>query len=63
MLEEEEEPDSVYEALERKRQREIEVCMWNLPSLNVSVFQIFVSQFPLILGVACQANCKWRGQR
>jgi len=30
--EEEEEPDSVYEALERKRQREIEVCTWNLPS-------------------------------
>jgi hypothetical protein len=30
LLEDEKEPEDAYEILERKRQREIEVCIWNI---------------------------------
>lgn len=58
----EDEPENPYAMLERKRQREIEVCKMNLCSLLIySLPLVLVPYYSLIAGMACPANCQWRG--
>ena len=53
----ESEPDNPVEILEKKRQREIEVCECRL-SLHLSVFFLFLT-IPFMAGMEGPTNCKW----
>ena len=67
LLESEEEPQTAYEMLERKRQKEIEVFSFLILLMNFStmvyfIYFILIYFVYLFVGMACSSDCQRRGQ-